>query len=48
MQERGWTPSEVDDLDLDEWNRVLAYEAVRYYEVTGEMPGVATPSGGGS
>lgn len=39
MQERGWTPQQVDSLDLDEWSRVLAYEAVRFYEATGEMPG---------
>lgn len=30
--------SEFDDMDADEYQRLMAYETVKYFEQTGEMP----------
>lgn len=49
MQERCWTPDQVDAIDVDEWGRIVAYEVVRLYEANRDAPSV-TPDqlrGGG-
>lgn len=39
-REFGKWPHELDELDADEYQRILAFDAVRVYELTGEMPGL--------
>jgi len=28
MKERGWTPDQVDAMDVDEWHKIVAFEFV--------------------
>lgn len=36
--ERGKWVHELDELDADEYARLIAYYTVKHYEKTGEMP----------
>ena len=40
--ERGKWRHELDELDVDEYDRLIAYETVKHFERTGEMPQVVT------
>jgi hypothetical protein len=35
----GKWPHELDELDIDEYDRLVAFHVVEHYEKTGEMPG---------
>lgn len=34
MMATGWTPEQVDDLDIEDLNEILAQRAVKLYELT--------------
>jgi hypothetical protein len=34
----GKWPHELDELDVDEFNRLVAFQCVEHYELTGDMP----------
>lgn len=38
-REFGKWPHELDELDADEFNRLMAFHVVEHFETTGEMPG---------